>query len=394
MGGTASVSAANLIIAIILTNSKGIEYYGEFVFIQAIFLTYSVIFRPLTWQAIIKYAPVTTPESLINISLKIELLFSIIGAVFFNLFTYFFAEKYFGLETFILSIVFILINNGTLIGFTRAKNSYYYVSFLIVISSISKVVIAITFSDEPLFVFFYMTLTEAVLWFLFLFYKYFQLNKIDDNRIYSSFNKVDFYKFSLWAMLHEILDLPVRHLDKIIVGGFLGNSAVGVLDLVKRISQVVAQFSVPLNAIVFPKYSYLINEKDFYAVKRISYLITAFLSLCSLFIVFVFYMIFDEVNEKLFSNQLLGYELIALGYLSIQLVAVVFVWVHPLSLIIMNMKSIAKIILIANSIYLLTLFLTLDYLGIYAALLAFGIQVFFVINAKLFNVFRIFKGIS
>ena len=121
MGGTASVSLANLVIALILTNKFGIDYYGLFVLYQSLFYTYSVLFKPITWQAIIKFSPESKMPSLLRLSISIEFAFAILGLLLCNLIIFIFKPDILGVLSVLLSLSFIFINSGTLIGYTRTK---------------------------------------------------------------------------------------------------------------------------------------------------------------------------------------------------------------------------------------------------------------------------------
>ena len=267
------------------------------------------------------------------------------------------------------------------------KSSYYYVSALMFIASIVKVTFALTLEVSEYHLFSAITISEASIWALFLIFKLreskFEILK--ENNINSDLSS-RFYKYSLWGMLHEAMDLPVKYLDKIIINAFLGNAATGVLDLAKRISQIVSQFAVPLNAIIFPKYSFWVSDRDFAKIKDVTWKLTSAMAVISIIMLILFYFAFEKFDYLLFSNKLANHEKLIFGFFTVQLIAMTFVWLHPLALILVSMKSIAKLILFANAIYLGLLFLFVSSVGMYAALIAFGAQVLIVILVKAYLV--------
>lgn len=387
MGGTASVSLANLVIALILTNKFGIDYYGLFVLYQSLFYTYSVLFKPITWQSIIKFSPESKMPNLLRLSINIEIAFAIFGFLLCNLIIFIFKPDIFGILSVLLSFSFIFINSGTLIGYTRAISSYYYVSLLMFIASIVKVTLALTLDVSEYQLFSAITISEAFIWALFLIFKLrenkFQILKETNTNSELSSN---FYKYSLWGMLHEAMDLPIKYLDKIIINAFLGNAATGILDLAKRISQIVSQFAVPINAIIFPKYSAWVNDRNFVKIKDVAWKLTSAMVVISIIMLVLFYFVFEKFDYLLFSNKLSNHKELIFGFFAVQLIAMTFVWLHPLALILVSMKSIAKLILFANAIYLSLLFFFVSSVGMYAALIAFGAQVLIVILVKAYLV--------
>lgn len=394
MGGTASVSLANLVIALILTNKFGMDYYGLFVLYQSVFYTYSVLFKPITWQSIIKFSPESKIHNLLRLSISIELVFAFFGLFLCNLIIFIVKPELFGVLSVLLSFSFIFINSGTLIGYTRAISSYYYVSALMLTASIVKVTLALTMNVSEYQLFSAITISEAFIWVLFLIFKLKEdrggiLKGSDNDSELSS----RFYRYSLWGMLHEAMDLPIKYLDKIIVNAFLGNAATGILDLAKRISQIVSQFAVPINAIIFPKYAVWVNDKNFVKIKDVALKLTSAMVFISIFMFFIFYSLFESFDYLLFQNKLSDHKELIFGFFVVQLVAMTFVWLHPLTLTLVSMKTIAKLILFANVIYLGLLFFFVSSLGMYAALLAFGSQVLIVILVKAYLVKRLLQDI-
>ena len=201
-------------------------------------------------------------------------------------------------------------------------------------------------------------------------------------------------EFAIWGMFHEILDLPIKHLDKLLVAWFLGNAATGILDLAKRISQVVAQIAVPLNTIVFPKYSVLVNCRNAEAIKSISMKFSSYLLIVSIFLCFTFFIFFEYFDKTLISGLLSEQKYLVFSFLFVQLIALVFCWVHPLSIAVGDMKYIAIVIMVTNVIYMLLITSLSSLIGLYSVSFAFFVQVVLVIFAKIFVIKKFIENNS
>lgn len=403
LSGTLAVSISNFIIAIILTKNQGISYYGEFAFYQACFLTWCVVTKPNTWQAIIKFAPGNNLYHLIKKSAFGEVLSCVILSIITFALVWFMHTqgviKPVLVDSFAYFVVFIFAsifyNNGTVIGGTRAIGDFYVVSSIQLFSAIFKVLAAYLLSDSvPLQFLIYLCLIDVTFWFFGFIYTYINImiKNNSNKKIYiKSYTNKDFFFFSYWGTLHSCLDLPVNHLDKIIVNFFLGPSFVGVLDLMKRVSQVVSQVATPVNTIFFPYLSRLAAENNIAEIKQLVSRLLKYLSACAFIMLVTFLLSFDLIDYYLFSNSLTEHKLEVTLYLCIQLVALVFVWIHPISVVYIKMKSIAFIIFLANLLYLIVLILLINKVSLYAAVFAFLVQVLSVIMLKGLFLSRHFK---
>lgn len=392
MGETLSTTISNLLVAFILTSKFGLSYYGELALYQAIFLSYSVLMKPVTWQAIVKFVTLTDLHRLVVLSFKLELLFIVFSMVL-ALIIFPFFNNINPMLFFFLSIAYIVINNGTIIGANRAQRNYLHTSILIFISSVSKVLLCVYSEFNPLEIFLCLILCDFITWciYAFLFYFLFKnriIRKSDDEEVKAD----DFIRFSLWGTFHLILDLPVKHFDKILIAYLFGNAATGVLDLAKRLSQVVAQIFVPLNTIIYPRYVDLVANRNLKRILKLNSNVTFALVLVSVVFLLIAYTFFDIFDSWFTSGTMFEYRNLVLGFLVVQLFALILSWLHPLSLALGSMKLIASSILLSNVIYVLIIYLFSSFFELYAVLLAFAIQVSFVLILKARNVRHMLKA--
>lgn len=390
MGESVAITLTNLIIAFILTSKYGLEYYGQFALYQALFLSYSTILKPLTWQAIVKFYPESNLNLLSKHSLKIELTFLSISFFITAAFSFLGVFDLSAMYMVFLCIACSIINNGTTVGINRSLGNFFKISIVVCLSSIVKLFFVFFCSFNSLNIFVVLTGVDFAFWLLFLINTQLCVLSNPDVRIISVTYQ-EFGRFSIWGTFHEILDLPIKHIDKLIVSFYLGSVATAILDLAKRISQVVAQIAVPLNTILYPKYTYLVSTLSLKKIVNISVKISYYLAFVSFMIFFVFLISFEQLDIILTSGLLVGQKDLVLSFLFIQLIALVFCWVHPLSIAIGSMKTIAVSIFISNIIYIFIICLFSFELALFSVVLAFFAQVSLVVCTKLYVIMKFIR---
>lgn len=391
MGETVAITLSNLTIAFILTSKFGLEYYGEFALYQTLFLVYSVALKPLTWQSIVKFCPKVNLKLLCLFSLYTEIRFLMISAVVMTIILLSFEIRHSPQLMYFYAVAYIVINNGTIIGLNRSVGNFYNISILVFVSSVFKVLITLFYTADSLTIFSALIFCDFIFWLIFSFW-YLVKFKVTLDLSNSDVSISEFNRFAIWGMLHEVLDSPIKHIDKLVVSLFLGNISTGILDLAKRISQIVAQIAVPLNAIIFPQYSALVNCRNTEIIKIISLKFSRYLLVISVFVFCGFLLFFEYFDRILTSGLLAEQKGLVLSFLFVQLIALVFCWVHPLSIAVGNMQYIAIVILIANVIYILMIVFLSKFIGLYSVALAFLVQVTVVILAKLIIIKRFIES--
>lgn len=390
--GNSAVALSGLIISAVLTSNQGLAFYGEYVLYLSVFMVWGAITKPNTWQAIVKFSATCDLNILTRESIFLEVLIFIISSVILFLLVLvvqnlgFFEGSSFWIVILALVVGGPLVNNGTLLGRARSRGDYFSISIVQLLSSITKVLICFLVDGDAKELFFTVVLFESFLWGLALTREL--LIKNTGSRVDGNVSKSAFIRFSIWGSVHTILDLPVTHLDKLLVGALLGKEASGILDIIKKIAQCLGQIANPIYMIVFPEFSRWIangwKDKVISACKKTTFALLAF----GAFFVLCLYVFFNTLDIVLFSSNLSDKRYLVVFYAVIQSLALSFIWVHPLSVVCIKMAVISAIVAIANILYLTTILFLSPVIGLYAIVYSFALQASILIGFKLFYISR------
>jgi len=270
--GNGIYALAGLASAAIIIKKSSLEEYGTLVLLQAVFFTWSALTKPSTWQAVVKFSANHDLSIVANQSLSLEtktfwktLAIIPLIAGMLNFLDY--TEE---LTSIIIASTLwcsLIINNGTVIGVLRTKENYYNIALTQVLSSTQRIILALLLGQHVELYFLATTLIDALLWgYLIRMHVTKPFNKKSNNIL--CFDVKLFSSFSWWGTLHSALDLPVMHLDKILVMSLLGPAAAGALDLLKKVAQLPGQISAPANQIMLKKYSIFVQSKNIDGIRK------------------------------------------------------------------------------------------------------------------------------
>jgi O-antigen/teichoic acid export membrane protein len=186
----------------------------------------------------------------------------------------------------------------------------------------------------------------------------------------------------LWINVSDIIDLPVRHLDKIITSAILGPAAAGVYAIFKKLAGVFGIVADALYQATYPVLAQLIAidhakavamawniGKTFFAVGIAP--LVALIAFSSLWIPLVI------------PTLKAGVSLEIGVFFTASFMAMCFIMVHPLYILYGHEKHNASVTAFANGIYLCALWLLTSTLGLLGAVMACAIQYFVIIFIKL-----------
>lgn len=396
LSGNLSISVSNFIISGILISKNGLENYGLFVVLQSCYLIWMTLSKPITWQTIVKYAPVLDLRTLTKASLKIELASALLSTAILSI-TLTLASLYFTWIPDYLGVILaiasgsILVNNGTLLGYLRANRNYSTVAFIQTFSAALKILTSIILSSDIQLYFITTILIDIVLWGLAILHTIYKNKTIHYAPPNQDVRFSELVKFSFWGTFHAVLDLPVTQLDKVLISSLIGLEAAGVLDIIKKLSQVAGQFAAPIYQVIFPEYSKLIYEQKTKSLIKLSTILSIAILSCGVVLVVSTYVGFDLLNRYAFSNELNGHKHELIIYLAVQSLALCFIWVHPLCISLGKMRQTSFILIISNTLYLGTIYLfAMDY-SIAAVIFAFTLQSSTLIIAKLYIILSTLK---
>jgi len=191
----------------------------------------------------------------------------------------------------------------------------------------------------------------------------------------------NFLSSVFWINVSDIIDLPVRHVDKIVTSALLGPAAAGVFAIFKKLAGVFGIVADALYQATYPVLARLIAVdqgkalamarnigKTFFAAGILPLLVLVTFS--SLWVPLVIPTLKTDVSLE-----------IAI-FFTASFVAMCFIMVHPLYILYGHEKHNASVTAVANGIYLGALWMLTSRHGLLGAVVACAIQYFLVISIK------------
>ncbi len=397
LSGGVSTAAINLVSIPILLKAFGIKGYGELAIILSTYLIVQTLTSLQPWQAFIKYwydDGFDKKNSLI-FSLLLDVVSCAIGGIFlFVVFTSNLYEKYlFDIDVdvvIVFSLAMLCNPFSFFIGVCRVKDKFLFISFCEFTRAVIRffgAVTALSYNAFFIYSFFYLLSNFVVVLMSILvmrndFFK--TISYIKDIRKSDINDFFIFGRFSLLVSIKSIVDLPVQHLDKILVSSILGNGSVAVYDIAKRINQ---GFGVIINVINQISYPYIVRAIRIsgltYVTKKV-YKIT-FFAIFLVFFIVLFLLCFNQYAYNLY-NAIFGLSVLNfefnMYYTAVFLLSSCFLLIHVTFQAAGLVGKDIKILLLANSIYFLVSLYCLESLGLYALILAYSIQIMTVLIFK------------
>ena len=397
--GGVSTAVINLATIPVLFKSYGIEGYGELAIILTTYLVIQIVTSLQLWQAFIKYWYDNRFEK--NKSITFSFLLDFFSCAFgslvlFFVFTSHIYEKYLFHIDYQVAIFFslaLLFNPFSFfIGICRVREKFLFISFCECVRSLVRLVgaiVSLSYGTFLVYALFYLLSNVVVLLISTL------VMKRDLYKAFSSIKHIDktdfdnffiFTKFSFLVSMKSIIDLPVQHLDKILVSSILGNSSVAVYDIAKRINQGFAVLINVINQIFYPYIVKEISVNGF--VEMFSNICKWTLILFSSFSVFITIFLFNfnyyvyDLYYAIFELSFESFEF-NMYYTLVFLVSSCFLLFHVIFQAAGFVSKDVKILIFANSIYFLTCFFGLKFFGIDVLIFAYLIQILIVLGFKL-----------
>ncbi|MGI2170515.1 lipopolysaccharide biosynthesis protein [Shewanella sp. MF05960] len=388
--GNISLALSAFIIAAILIADLSVKEYGEFVLYQSCIVSWVIISKPPVWQAIVKFSYEIKLNEVLKISYFLELVCYFFTALilFFILYFCFYSVVVENILLIVFSIFFgYFINSGVVLGFFRSQSKFYILSLIQFISSCIKLVFATFYHEDVKVLFISFVFIDGALWVLAFTYVYmeYKRNK-DESSLINAISKKRITNFAFWSWGNSISDLPVTQFDRVIIAYLMGLELVGVYNIMKRVSQLLGQIADPISQISFPKFSEMLHEGKVGSIYKIIIKISLLMFLVTIVSLSFTYLLYEMVNEHVFSSKLTLYKNELLMFMSIQGLSLVFVWIHPLFLSVGKMKEGFFIVTFSSLFYVMLLFLLRD-MGLAGVLIATILQFFVLISLKVYYVF-------
>ncbi|MGF1828185.1 oligosaccharide flippase family protein [Photobacterium angustum] len=397
--GSVSVAAINIITVPILIAALGIEKYGLLSLILSLTLIVYVLTNLQPWQALINFWFKKNVDKtlLVYITFSYELLSCVIGSiiVFLLIYSNYINLSFIGNEKIYISILLslsILFNfNSLIVGFNRVNEDFKSIAICDFIRALVRLfgaLLTVKFNGIIFYILFYMlsNFTASLVGFLLLYKNRYEVHRLNGYKFKCLFVYLKksyangFFNYSIFATLKSIIDLPMQHLDKFFVAHYLGVYSVGIYDIAKRICQGFGVVINIFNQVFFPSFvkDIMLGKKE-YLIKNVY-----FYSFIVAFIVSIIGIVFSYNINKIspFVNVSQNDLLFISTFVIFFLVSSSFILVHVLFQALGYIKYDVIGLIIINTIYLLILALTINFLEIYSLLLSYIIQVILVLSYK------------
>ncbi|PMO16613.1 oligosaccharide flippase family protein [Vibrio sp. 10N.222.54.F10] len=356
-------AALTFFSAPLLINSLGLDGYGVYIALLALVQVVNVVFNIQTWQALINYwyqdKYIDKKYALLSKCIVVDSVSAGIGAVFFLITAGHMADFLkisFDNELYYMSALYIFFSQTSFsIGVFRLNDKFSLHAKLISVFSILRfvgVLIAVYFSFSPegvLFIFLLIgIITNCVQFYIACRVSGFTLRTMSINNT----KVIGFTRYSLWVNMKVIADLPVTHLDKIIITTFLGTTYVGLYDILKKCSALIGLAASPIGQVVLPLLTSMIESgkvKEAYHIS-IKYGLFASITLVPTCLFLGLIIIYFDLNSFLSLNDSFIYS--SMVYISAQIVASSFVVLHTLFMALGMVKKDFVFLVFSNLIYL------------------------------------------
>ena len=303
-GGDVLAALLGLISFAILARSLGVNSLGLF----TVIITYVTLIDKFvnfqSWQALIRFCDKIKNdkskfENLLSFGLFIDLLSAfvafLISVTLCQFISSFFDWTQETLDLIKVYSLVILFNiEGTPTAIFRIGNKFIIFSKKAAITASIKLLLFVIcwFYTFEIQYYIYSTLVAQIIGYLFFFFqalKYANLRPWDylrkKNIDIVLENNPKFLSFILSSNIQTTLKLTTSLLDVLLVSKFVGNYAVGLLQLTKQFSKIFKQISSPLYKSVYPELTSLWNSNKF---KEFKFLIIRSMKIMTIFSISIY----------------------------------------------------------------------------------------------------------
>ncbi len=399
--GGASVIAFFSTIALI--RIIGSEKYGILVVAYSFILIIDSFVNSQTWQAMVKFGSEAIEEKdypalerLIKIGTIVDLFTAILGTVLSITTAAFFSEllgwNAQTTQSIYLMAFMILFNfTGTAVGIIRLLDRFVLFSIFRIATELIRFALIIVFCALLklgikgaalsyllgyvigyiiLFVFFVNEIKK---------HEYLSLKRIISSK--AGYNWKEILRFIFWSSMTSKADIPVQQFDMIFLS-MLSYDMVAVFKVYKQIGQLLTRFTTPMKQAIMPLFSELISQKKY------SECYSYYSKIISKGNKFMFPAILVMTGGSLF---LLGFVLdemyvsnwpILLAYLLLRGFALSYAPIHPLFIALGQVKKNFIISLIANSMYIVIIWILISSIGVWAILLGLLVEYLIIVFGK------------
>lgn len=386
--GNSTATALNLISFAIMANKLGPSSLGVLVLAQTYVSIVNDIFNVQTWESMVKFGSDETQGAKLESVIKLNSILDGTSALVAFIFAILLVKPVVSLfhwDASVLSVIYLYslsiffrLTSFT-IGIPRLFNRFSAIAKIQFITAFLKLccILYTLISPKPFLYFVVVYLAFDILLNLLVIIYSMMLLRVNVHRdwwkkpINMNRNQV---LFIWWSNLRTVIRIPVRHFDMVIISTVMSMNVVGIYKVYKEIAGLMDRISDPINVAIYPEFAKLIGrnsigitlstaKKSIVLLGCASAAITVSLLIASKFIV-----------GEIFGPEYL--EFIHALYLIVVLYGISFILVPINSLFLAAgfAKYSFYIVLMTNTIYLVSAYVLGRAFGIYGIVTAYGIQ--------------------
>ncbi|PWI34558.1 hypothetical protein DI392_05480 [Vibrio albus] len=393
--GTGSTALANLITVPLLISAWGMADYGSQVTILALTMVFMTLFNFQPWQGVIvKWYNESESEKnkLLSFTIHLDLITAISGSVLLFILAPVLAG-FMNLDDSCVNIIksySVIIFMGQ-VGFStvilRITENFKKQALCQISYSISRVLIAIyiTAYDVDFYIGAQLLIIPYVIQNM-LFWIYAIAISHEFKYKFNVFKlsiDCELLKYSAWVNFKAILDLPINHIDKLLISMHLGTESTAVYDLLKKGGQIFAMVAQSVSQVSFPYFSKLISEgrkKDAYSesLKIPKKVILPVVTLILLSLVLNYT---DSYNSFCIKGVVVDTDIL-LMYFCLMLLSNSFIFIHVLFMSMGYIKKDVAIMIVASFVYLLLLNILISVTQLSGVIFSLFVQIAIVVTCK------------
>jgi len=398
----ASLAAANILSSLAsfivlsrLLTVLGLQEYAKVSVMLTYVAIFQIIFATQSWQGLLWKFSRMVPRNTLMAAFGIDAVSALFGASTLLACSWLFINGNDASTIAFVALNVFLMPYGATLAVIRLRGLYSQQAGIETLASALKLALVFVLDPEyvgPYYVVTVLVLPELIKWLgyvtlLTLHLKHTNVSGENED-VKASLREV--YKFSSWGVFTEVIHLPAAHLDKLIVGAFLGAQSQAVWDLVKRCVTALVQVTNVVNQQLFPFYMRKLEISNYSRAAAYSHMLkSAKMMALTIFSVYLvaglgFYEWFPPLF-KLRQTELAQYSAKTnfMAFSAVMVFVLGAIPVHPLFLAIEGSKRNFTISAAANALNLVAALVLVPYLGVIGCILAIFISDGLIISFKL-----------
>lgn len=391
LSGNVLASGLSFISFTIMARQLGAELLAYLVLTQTYVLIINDLINVQTWESMIKFGSYTNNSRKSASIIKTNLVIDIVSVIAAFVVAISLATTIVGLlewDEQIISIISlysisILFNITCLtIGIPRLFNKFKHISVFQVTVSLVKLIFVImaSLSSQDLIAYVYIYfISDMLLNGVLIIFSLYLLKKELDHKWWREKITMDRdqMRFIWWINLRTIIRIPVRYFDMIVISSVMPLQMVGVYKVYKEIAGVVNRIQDPINQTIFPEFTKLLANRNTEKTADIAKKTMLLLSGLSIVITTLLLLISSIVIETFFGAE----YLLEINALYALLIAYLFSFITtPINSLFVAagfVKLAFYVLVLTNSLYLMSAYLFGIEYGIYGIVIAYVVQLVF-----------------